>query len=89
MREKGTEPILSSSTPHEMRLYSLVPTILVEGDLLILQSLATGRDARPSFWGDPENHRPVKYDRLRKQLEVEAKRWGHISWALRQAWEVS
>ena len=42
-----------------------------------------------SFWGDSENNRRAKYYRLtkpgRKQLEVEAERWGRISWAIAQA----
>jgi PadR family transcriptional regulator, regulatory protein PadR len=42
-----------------------------------------------SFWGDSENNRRAKYYRLtktgRKQLEVETKRWGRISWAIGQA----
>jgi PadR family transcriptional regulator, regulatory protein PadR len=46
-----------------------------------------------SFWGDSENNRRAKYYRLtkpgRKQLEVEAKRWGRISWAIDQALEAS
>ncbi len=44
-----------------------------------------------SFWGESENTRRAKYYRLtragRKQLEVEAKRWGRISWAIGQALE--
>jgi PadR family transcriptional regulator, regulatory protein PadR len=43
------------------------------------------------FWGDSENNRRAKYYRLtktgRKQLEVETKRWGRISWAIGQALE--
>jgi PadR family transcriptional regulator PadR len=46
-----------------------------------------------SFWGDSENNRRAKYYRLtkpgRKQLEVEAKRWSRISWAIGQALETS
>lgn len=46
-----------------------------------------------SFWGDSENNRRAKYYRLtkpgRKQLEVETKRWGRISWAIAQAMEAS
>ena len=46
-----------------------------------------------SFWGDSENNRRAKYYRLtkagRKQLEVETKRWGRISWAIAQALEAS
>jgi transcriptional regulator len=46
-----------------------------------------------SYWGDSENNRRAKYYRLtkpgRKQLEVEAKRWGRISWAIAQALEAS
>jgi len=46
-----------------------------------------------SFWGESENNRRAKYYRLtragRKQLEVEAKRWGRISWAIAQALEAS
>jgi PadR family transcriptional regulator, regulatory protein PadR len=46
-----------------------------------------------SFWGDSENNRRAKYYRLtkpgRKQLEVETKRWGRISWAIAQALESS
>jgi len=45
------------------------------------------------FWGESENNRRAKYYRLtkagRKQLEVETKRWGRISWAIAQALEVS
>jgi PadR family transcriptional regulator, regulatory protein PadR len=44
-----------------------------------------------AFWGDSENNRRAKYYRLtkagRKQLEVEAKRWGKISLAIGQALE--
>ena len=44
-----------------------------------------------AFWGDSENNRRAKYYRLtkfgRKQLEVEADRWGRISWAIAQALE--
>jgi PadR family transcriptional regulator, regulatory protein PadR len=46
-----------------------------------------------SFWGESENNRRAKYYRVtrsgRKQLEVEAKRWGRISWAIAQALEAS
>ena len=46
-----------------------------------------------SFWGDSENNRRAKYYRLtkagRKQLELETKRWGRISWAIAQALEAS
>ena len=46
-----------------------------------------------SFWGDSENNRRAKYYRLTKagtkQLEVETKRWGRISWAIAQALETS
>ena len=46
-----------------------------------------------AFWGDSENHRRAKYYRLtkagQKQLEVEKKRWGRISWAIAQALEAS
>jgi transcriptional regulator len=46
-----------------------------------------------SFWGESESNRRAKYYRLtkagRKQLEVEAKRWGRISWAIAQALEAS
>jgi len=46
-----------------------------------------------SFWGDSENNRRAKYYRLtkagQKQLEVEKKRWGRISWAIAQALEAS
>jgi len=42
-----------------------------------------------AFWGD----RRAKYYRLtkagRKQLEVETKRWGRISWAIAQALDAS
>lgn len=42
-----------------------------------------------SFWGESENNRRAKYYRLakagRKQLEVEAERWGRISGAITQA----
>ncbi len=42
-----------------------------------------------AFWGDSENNRRAKYYRLTKpgvrQLEVETKRWGRISWAIAQA----
>ncbi|HKV81339.1 MAG TPA: PadR family transcriptional regulator [Candidatus Sulfotelmatobacter sp.] len=44
-----------------------------------------------AFWGDSENNRRAKYYRLtkagQKQLEVEKKRWGRISWAITQALE--
>ena len=44
-------------------------------------------------WGDSENNRRAKYYRLtkagQKQLEVETKRWGRISWAIAQALEAS
>ena len=46
-----------------------------------------------SFWGDSKNNRRAKYYRLtksgQKQLEVETKRWGRISWAIGQALEAS
>ena len=46
-----------------------------------------------AFWGDSENNRRAKYYRLtkagRKQLEVETKRWGRISWAIALALEAS
>ena len=46
-----------------------------------------------SSWGDSENNRRAKYYRLirpgRKQLEVETKRWGRISWAIAQALQAS
>ena len=46
-----------------------------------------------AFWGDSENKRRAKYYRLTKaggkQLEVETKRWGRISWAIAQALEAS
>lgn len=46
-----------------------------------------------SFWGDSENNRRAKYYRLtkpgRKQLDVETKRWGRISWAIAQALETT
>ena len=46
-----------------------------------------------SFWGESQNNRRAKYNRLSKaglkQLEVETKRWGRISWAIAQALEVS
>ena len=46
-----------------------------------------------SFWGDSENNRRAKYYRLtktgRKQLEVESRRWGRISWAIAQALQAS
>ena len=44
-----------------------------------------------AFWGESENNRRAKYYRLtkagRKQLEVETKKWGLISWAIAQALE--
>ena len=44
-----------------------------------------------AFWGESENNRRAKYYRLtragRKQLGVETKRWGRISWAIGQALE--
>jgi PadR family transcriptional regulator, regulatory protein PadR len=44
-----------------------------------------------ALWGDSENNRRAKYYRLtkigRKQLEVEADRWGRISCAIAQALE--
>jgi DNA-binding PadR family transcriptional regulator len=44
-----------------------------------------------SFWGESENNRRAKYYRLTKagtkQLEVETKRWGRVSWAIAQALE--
>jgi PadR family transcriptional regulator PadR len=46
-----------------------------------------------SSWGGSENNRRAKYYRLtkpgRKQLELETKRWGRISWAIAQALEAS
>jgi len=46
-----------------------------------------------SFWGESENNRRAKYYRFtkagRKQLEVETKRWGRVSWAMAQALEAS
>jgi PadR family transcriptional regulator PadR len=46
-----------------------------------------------AFWGDSENNRRAKFYRLTKaggkQLEVETKRWGRISWAIARALEVS
>ena len=46
-----------------------------------------------AFWGDSENNRRAKYYRLtkagRKQLELETKRWGRISWGIAQALEPS
>ena len=46
-----------------------------------------------ALWGDSENNRRAKYYRLtkagQKQLEVEKKRWGRISWAIAQALEAS
>jgi len=42
-----------------------------------------------SFWGDSENNRRAKYYLLTKpglkQLQVETKRWGRVSWAIAQA----
>jgi PadR family transcriptional regulator, regulatory protein PadR len=46
-----------------------------------------------AFWGESENNRRAKYYRLTKagtkQLEVETKRWGRITWAIGQALETS
>ena len=46
-----------------------------------------------AFWGDSKNNRRAKFYRLTKaggkQLEVETKRWGRISWAIARALEVS
>jgi PadR family transcriptional regulator, regulatory protein PadR len=46
-----------------------------------------------SFWGVSENNHRAKYYRLtkagQKQLEVAAKRWGRISWAIAEALEAS
>jgi PadR family transcriptional regulator PadR len=46
-----------------------------------------------SFWGESANNRRAKYYRLTKagtkQLEVETKRWGRVSWAIAQALEAS
>ncbi|HEY4932105.1 MAG TPA: PadR family transcriptional regulator [Terriglobales bacterium] len=46
-----------------------------------------------AFWGDSENNRRAKFYRLTKaggkQLDVETKRWGLISWAIAQALEAS
>ena len=46
-----------------------------------------------SFWGDSENNRRAKYYRLtkpgRRQLEVETRLWGRISWAIAQALQAS
>jgi PadR family transcriptional regulator, regulatory protein PadR len=46
-----------------------------------------------SFWGDSENNRRAKFYRLTKagtkQLKLETKRWGRISWAIAQALETS
>src|SRR6202158_6172172 len=46
-----------------------------------------------AFWGESENNRRAKYYRLtkpgRKQLEIETKRWGRITWAIDQALEAS
>ena len=42
-------------------------------------------------WGDSENNRRAKYYQLtkagQKQLEVEKKRWGRVSWAIAHALE--
>jgi PadR family transcriptional regulator PadR len=44
-----------------------------------------------SLWGESENNRRAKYYQLtkagRKQLDIETKRWGRISWAIAQALE--
>lgn len=46
-----------------------------------------------ALWGDSENNRRAKYYRLtkagQKQLDVETKRWGRISWAIARALEAS
>jgi PadR family transcriptional regulator PadR len=45
-----------------------------------------------SFWGDSENNRRAKYYLTkpgRKQLEVETRRWGRISWAIAHALQAS
>ncbi|MFZ0636939.1 MAG: PadR family transcriptional regulator [Candidatus Acidiferrales bacterium] len=46
-----------------------------------------------AFWGDSENNRRAKYYRLTKpgmkQLKLETRRWGRISWAIGQALEES
>ena len=46
-----------------------------------------------SFWGDSENNRRAKYYRLTKagtrQLDVETRRWGRVSWAIAQALQAS
>lgn len=46
-----------------------------------------------AFWGDSENNRRAKYYRMtqagQKQLKLETKRWGRISWAIGQALEAS
>jgi PadR family transcriptional regulator, regulatory protein PadR len=46
-----------------------------------------------AFWGDSENNRRAKYYRLtkpgQKQLALESRRWGRISWAIAQALEAS
>jgi len=46
-----------------------------------------------AFWGDSENNRRAKYYRLtkagQKQLDVEAERWGRISWAMARALEAT
>ena len=46
-----------------------------------------------AVWGESETNRRAKYYRLtkagRKQLEVETRRWGRISWAIAQALEAS
>jgi PadR family transcriptional regulator PadR len=44
-----------------------------------------------SFWGDSETNRRAKFYRLtkagRKQLDLETRRWGRITWAIAQALE--
>ena len=46
-----------------------------------------------AFWGESENNRRAKYDRLskagEKQLEAETERWSRISLAIGQALEAS
>jgi transcriptional regulator len=46
-----------------------------------------------SFWGDSENNRRAKYYRLTKagtrQLDVETRRWGRVSWAIARALQAS
>lgn len=46
-----------------------------------------------AFWGESENNRRAKYYRLTKpgtkQLQVETKRWGRVSWAIAQALQAS